>query len=79
MYKLTNDPKYAADFAKYMDGWTKMDKTSKGLAYYLEWGPLRYSANTAFLALLAADLGINAKAYRTFAMSQVSQSRQSIT
>lgn len=39
--------------------------------YYQEWGPLRYTANTAFLALLAADLGIDAKANRQFARSQV--------
>ena len=74
MYKLTNEEKYAKDFKTYMTMWTSMDKTPKGLAYYMQWGPLRYASTTSFLALLAADYGINPTEYRDFAISQVSQS-----
>lgn len=48
-----------------------MEKTPKGLAYYMQWGPLRYASTTAFLALVAADYGINAAEYRDFAISQI--------
>lgn len=34
-------------------------------------GPIRYAANTAFTALVAADLGFKPDAYRAFGASQV--------
>ena len=73
LYKLTRQQKYADDFNRYMDTWLALPKTPKGLAFYLEWGPLRYSANTAFLALLAADYGIKPDKFRAFAVSQVTR------
>lgn len=73
LFKLTQDKKYSDDFEKYMDTWLTRQRTPKGLSWYIEWGPLRYATNTAFLALLAADYGINTNAYRSWARSQVSQ------
>ncbi|XP_048582488.1 endoglucanase A isoform X2 [Nematostella vectensis] len=45
--------------------------TPKGLAWRAEWGANRYAANTAFLALVAADAGINPATYREFAKKQI--------
>lgn len=71
LYKLTKDQTYANGFAGYMNGWFNMRKTPKGLAFFNQWAPNRYAANTAFLALLAADLGLNTDAYRGFGAQQV--------
>ena len=46
-------------------------KTNLGLAWRSQWGSLRYSANSAFLALLAAKEGINEASYRSYAKSQI--------
>ncbi|XP_062584515.1 endoglucanase A-like [Saccostrea cucullata] len=55
----------------YMPGGS-LPYTDCGLAFRLEWGSLRYSANAAFISLLAAQNGIgNADAYKTWAMSQI--------
>ncbi|XP_071109511.1 uncharacterized protein [Haliotis cracherodii] len=43
----------------------------KCMAFRLEWGALRYASNTAFLALVAADDGINTESYRKWAMTQL--------
>ncbi|KAJ8305940.1 hypothetical protein KUTeg_016485 [Tegillarca granosa] len=49
-----------------------VQQTNCGLAWLDQWGALRYSANAAFVALMAADMGIgNADQYKTFAMSQI--------
>jgi endoglucanase len=72
LYKLTKDTKYADGFNRYMAAWQARPKTPKGLAFFIEWGPNRYATNTAFLALVAADNGLNPAAYRKFAKSQVS-------
>lgn len=76
LYKLTKKQKYADKFALYMSTWlpgssNSIKRTPKGLAYYMGWGPLRWAANTAFLALLAADFGLGVQPYRQFARSQV--------
>ncbi|XP_046558781.1 endoglucanase G-like [Haliotis rubra] len=42
-----------------------------GLAYRLQWGAIRYAINMAFIALMAAEEGLSAAAYRKWAMSQV--------
>lgn len=76
MFKLTGDVAYADRFKTFMKNFKQYSpKTPKGLYAYQEWGPLRYAANTAFLALLAADYGIDAKANRQFARSQVRESK----
>nr|KAG5691509.1 hypothetical protein BaRGS_017722 [Batillaria attramentaria] len=45
--------------------------TPKCLAWRLQWGALRYSANTAFVALLAAKRGLNKSEYNQWAMCQI--------
>ncbi|XP_056021966.1 uncharacterized protein LOC130054902 isoform X1 [Ostrea edulis] len=55
----------------YMPGGS-LPYTKCGLAFRLEWGSLRYSANAAFISLLAAQNGIgDADSYKTWAMSQI--------
>ncbi|XP_046333781.2 endoglucanase E-4-like [Haliotis rufescens] len=43
----------------------------KCLAFRLQWGALRYASNTALLALVAADAGIDPVNNRKWAMSQI--------
>ena len=76
LYTLTKQQKYADNFKRYMSSWlpggsTSIKRTPKGLVYYMDWGPLRWVANTAFLALLAADFGLAVQPYRRFARSQI--------
>lgn len=74
MFKLTGDVTYADRFKTFIKNFKQSaHKTPHGLYYYQEWGPLRYAANVAFLALLGADYGIDAKANRQFARSQVNK------
>merc|ERR1711976_1141498 len=57
---------------KFMNYWFHtVHKTPKGLAWADQWGPLRYAANAAFMALVAADLGIQVDASRNFARTQI--------
>ena len=71
MYNITQDITYAQDFRRYMSSWLRLTTTPKGLSFYEEWGPNRYAANTAFLALLSANYGINNQTYVTWGQSQV--------
>ncbi|CAL8072396.1 unnamed protein product [Orchesella dallaii] len=49
----------------------QVPRTPKGLAFISEWGSLRHAANAAFTCLQAAEAGINADKYRTFAKQQI--------
>ena len=74
LYKITKKQVYADGFKAFMDSW--MDpavtpRTPKGLVFFDKWAPNRYASNTAFLALLAADLKLEPAAYREFARSQI--------
>jgi hypothetical protein len=71
LYKITQDHKFADGVRSYLDSWHTMQRTPKGLAWYNEWAPNRYSANTAFVSLLAADYGIDPDANREWAVQQV--------
>jgi endoglucanase len=71
LWKLTKDSKYADGFGSYMSSWQSKQRTPKGLAFFDQWGPNRYAANTAFLALVAADYGLSPADNRDFAISQV--------
>ncbi|XP_070555127.1 endoglucanase F-like isoform X2 [Ptychodera flava] len=74
LYILTREDMYRDHFVNYLDGWlpnSRLAYTPKGLVFRAEWGALRYAANNAFLALVAADHGIKTKAYRQFAKSQI--------
>ncbi|XP_078657278.1 endoglucanase E-4-like [Branchiostoma floridae x Branchiostoma belcheri] len=74
LYKATNKEKYKNDISTYMS--RKMPGggdtyTPKGLLWLNEWGSCRHSANHAFLALVAASMGINTGQYREFAANQI--------
>jgi len=71
MYYITKDNSYANDFQNYIQSWQNRKTTPKGLAYYQEWGPNRYAANTAFLALVAGRIGMDNSAYKDWAVKQV--------
>jgi len=72
--ELTGNSNYKRDVQSYVDSWLPgrdVTYTPKGLAWRDQWGPNRYAANTAFLALVAADNGIKPDEYRTFARKQI--------
>ncbi|XP_035694812.1 endoglucanase E-4-like [Branchiostoma floridae] len=74
LYKATNKDKYKNDIIGYLS--RKMPGggdtyTPKGMLWLNEWGSCRHSANHAFLALVAADMGINVDQYRGFAAQQI--------
>ncbi|XP_002734592.1 endoglucanase F-like, partial [Saccoglossus kowalevskii] len=74
LYEYNQDQRYQTAITTYMNRWLpggNVPRTPKGLAYRNKWGTLRYAANTAFLALVAADLGINPVAHRDFAKTQI--------
>jgi hypothetical protein len=85
MAKLTGGQQYKDDTQRWLNWWTvggtalgadgtKVPYTPGGLAYLDSWGPTRYAANTAFMALDYADyLGTtspNYAALHTFAVNQ---------
>ncbi|XP_006813667.1 uncharacterized protein LOC100373202 [Saccoglossus kowalevskii] len=76
LYNLTGDPSgdYLKKITKFLDGWLPdgvVSYTPKGLVFRHFWGSLRYAAGTAFIALIAAENGINAETYRQFAKDQL--------
>ncbi|XP_070574806.1 endoglucanase E-4-like [Ptychodera flava] len=74
LYILTGKSGYRDKFENYVNGWLpegSLPYTPKGLVYRNEWGPLRYAANTAMIALLGADHDISTDAYRQFAIRQI--------
>lgn len=71
---LTKKKSYAENIKLSLDKWLRggtVRYTPKGLAWRDKWGPNRYAANMAFLALVAANYGINPWAYRDFAKKQI--------
>jgi len=74
LYKVTNKTIYRQDieatFTDWMPGGT-VPYTPKGLAWRLQWGSNRYSANMAFMALMASQQGIHPAEYRKWAESQI--------
>ena len=61
LYQETGDQKWLGPFSDYMYKWINCNDpscTSKGLAWRLTWGSLRYAANTAFLGLVAHKHGV---------------------
>jgi endoglucanase len=61
MAQLTGAPVYRADAERWLDYWTigyngqRVRYTDGGLAWLDQWAPLRYAANTAFLAFVYSD------------------------
>ncbi|KAI0211181.1 Endoglucanase F, partial [Lamellibrachia satsuma] len=73
-YMATNKAEYKAAVENFLSPWFpggNVPKSPQGLAFRDAWGSLRYSANTAFLALVAADNGIHTTAGRAFAKTQL--------
>jgi hypothetical protein len=78
--KITNDTFYKETIERHFDHWTtgfndnKILYTPKGLAHLTDWGALRHSTTTAFLACVYSDWegcpSGKAKTYRDFAKSQ---------
>ncbi|XP_013419079.1 uncharacterized protein LOC106179839 [Lingula anatina] len=74
LYIATKDNTYKSPIESYMRSWMRggdVTYTPKGLAWRLQWGSLRYAANTAFIALRAADAGINTNTYKNWAQGQI--------
>ncbi|XP_077990957.1 uncharacterized protein LOC144445289 [Glandiceps talaboti] len=74
MYLLTGDEGYRDNFTDYFDRWMPYNEvpyTRKGLVYRNPWGSLRYAGNNAFLALMAANNGINMESSIAFATQQM--------
>ena len=56
----TDNPRYGEDVERWLDYWSDpsgngIQYTAGGLAWLAQWGSLRYSANTAFLAGIYSD------------------------
>ena len=75
---LTGDEKYQTYAEKWLDYWSvgyngqQVDYSPGGQAHLDQWGSLRYSANTAFLALWYADqVGDNGTRYRDLGEAQI--------
>ncbi|KAL3861005.1 hypothetical protein ACJMK2_007098 [Sinanodonta woodiana] len=72
LYQATGKQMYAESIENYLRTWRNdVTKTPGGLAWISQWGSLRYAANTAFVAMMAADLGLNPSINRQFAKSQI--------
>nr|AMH40364.1 glycoside hydrolase family 9 [Extatosoma tiaratum] len=70
--KLTGEAKYKTAITNYCNYvFEKGTRTSKGLIFIYDWGPLRYAINIAYVCLRAADLGINTASYRAEAKKQM--------
>ena len=72
--QITKKPIYVQAIQRFLNGWLprrSVKYTPRGLAWRDKWGPNRYAANTAFLALVAADIGITPVIYRSFAKKQI--------
>ncbi len=70
MFNATGNPRYADDVASFLNTWRSMERTPGGLAYFA-FTPLQYAASASFLALVAAEQGINPGANRLFAEQQL--------
>ncbi|ESO83674.1 hypothetical protein LOTGIDRAFT_197134 [Lottia gigantea] len=74
LYEATKDNQYKQEIEGYFKGWKPgggIKYTPCGLAWRDQWGSTRYAANTAFMALMAADHGIDALSLRKWAQGQI--------
>ncbi|OWF45592.1 uncharacterized protein LOC110456820 [Mizuhopecten yessoensis] len=74
LYNVTGEDKYKADITGTFTDWMpggSLPYFKSGLAFRDQWGSLRHAANMAFVALVAAEHGINSDAYRAWAKSQI--------
>lgn len=71
LYNATGNARYADDVAAFLNSWRReVPRTPGGLAFFTA-APLQYAASASFLALVAAEQGIDAQANRRFAQGQL--------
>jgi len=74
LFKLTAEDKYKTAVTAFLNSWRKengFQYTPKGLAFRSEWGSNRYAANVAFLATVAAQLGLSPQRHMDWARGQI--------
>ncbi|XP_059173955.1 endoglucanase 4-like isoform X2 [Physella acuta] len=74
LYEETQDTVQRNGVIDYFNSWLpggSIQYTPCGLAWAMKWGSLRLAANSAFIALLAAEAGIETDRYRTWAVEQI--------
>ncbi|OWF45590.1 endoglucanase 13-like [Mizuhopecten yessoensis] len=74
LFEATKEAKYKANVESFVNSYKPgggITYTPCGLAWRDQWGSLRYAANAAFVALMAAEDGIGGNDYKTFALSQI--------
>ncbi|KAK0059959.1 endoglucanase A [Biomphalaria pfeifferi] len=74
LYEETKSFSHRQAITNYFKAWFpggSMQYTPCGLVWAMKWGPLGLAANSAFLALLAADVGIEVDSYRKWAVEQI--------
>ncbi|XP_059173971.1 endoglucanase E-4-like [Physella acuta] len=74
LYEETQNSHYKDAVVGFLEGWMPsggITYTPCGLAWRDKWGANRYAGNTAFVALLAAEAGINTAKYRQWAVEQI--------
>ncbi|XP_041378065.1 endoglucanase E-4-like [Gigantopelta aegis] len=73
-HDTTNEHRYKRYIEGFVDNWLpggSVHQTQCGLGWLMQWGPLCYAANTALIALIAAEDGIKTTTYRTWATKQI--------
>ncbi|BFZ22607.1 hypothetical protein BsWGS_25646 [Bradybaena similaris] len=74
LYEETRTSSYRDALTGFLQTWLpggSVAYTPCGLAWRDQWGTTRYAANVAFLALVAAEAGINTAQYRKWAVEQI--------
>jgi hypothetical protein len=70
LYNLTGNKQYADDASYFLNSWLAKPRTQQGLSFVGP-VPLPNAASASFLALIAADSGLNPVTYRRFAQNQI--------
>jgi len=74
LYDITKDGAYKGDITGFVNSYMpggSVAQTPCGLAFRDKWGANRYAGNAAFVATMAAEMGINPDQYKKWAMSQI--------
>lgn len=74
LYEITQEHQYLNNVRSFMKSWVPggtVPYTPCGLAFRDRWGSLRHSANSAFIALMAAADNIGGDDYKTWALTQM--------
>ncbi|KAL4221552.1 hypothetical protein ACF0H5_019809 [Mactra antiquata] len=74
LYDITSNDTYGDDIKDFILNFLPLRNvtyTPCGLVWRDQWGPNRYAANAAFIALIAAKKGIQPELYKKFALSQI--------